>query len=263
MRIRGKIIGGLLGLLIGGPIGLLFGVLLGHWIDLGYLRAFIAATQAGVHTHAQKVFFDNTFKIMGYIAKSDGHVSESEIHAAREVMSKMGLNEVLKQQAITLFSFGKQKDFNVDHALFELRQVFRLQPTLLQLFLDIQLQMARADGGLTTAKQSTLQYICDKLGVANYRFDESRQQQWRYQHQQYQHPRATETLSLQEAYDLLNVSKEATHDEIKKAYRRAMSQNHPDKLIAKGLPPEMIKVATQKTQKIKKAFDVIRKNSGF
>src|SRR3989338_9515367 len=122
MRYKGKIIGASLGLLFGGPIGLFFGLLLGHLHDLGYFQAFLAATQAGVHTHAQKVFFENTFKVMGYLAKSDGRVSESEIHAARVIMDKLGLNTVLKQQAIVLFNLGKQKDFDVDRALLELRQ---------------------------------------------------------------------------------------------------------------------------------------------
>ena len=260
MQYKGKVIGALLGLLLGGPIGLFLGLIIGHFHDLGYFRAFIAATQAGVHTHAQKIFFENTFKIMGYIAKSDGRVSEHEIEIARSVMSQMGLTDILKQQAMILFSLGKQKDFHLERALLELRHVCRLQPALLQLFLDIQLQMASADGGLTIAKRQTLQHICDLLGVVGYHFHEQSQQQWRYQ--QHRRPQASDTLSLREAYHLLNASENATSDEIKKAYRRAMSQNHPDKLIAKGLPPEMIKVATQKTQRIKKAFDMIRKSRG-
>src|SRR3990167_502111 len=106
MRYKGKITGAVLGLLLGGPVGLLFGLMLGNWYDLGYFRAFISATQAGVHTHAQKIFFENTFKIMGYIAKSDGRVSEHEIEIARSVMSQMGLTDILKQQAMILFSLG-------------------------------------------------------------------------------------------------------------------------------------------------------------
>src|SRR3990167_5185363 len=170
----------------------------------------------------------------------------------------MGLNEALKQQAIHLFSVGKEPSFNLDQALFELRQVCHIQPALLQLFLDIQLQMASADGGLSSAKKATLQHICARLGIAGF---ESHQNDNQYQHYG-RKPAQSDTMSLSDAYKMLDITDDATPEAIKKAYRRAMSQNHPDKLIAKGLPPEMIKVATQKTQRIKKAFDMIRKSRG-
>ena len=64
--------------------------------------------------------------------------------------------------------------------------------------------------------------------------------------------------SLDAAYEILGVSKAATDADVKKAYRRLMSQHHPDKLIAKGLPDEMVKLATEKTQKIKAAYEEIR-----
>ena len=53
------------------------------------------------------------------------------------------------------------------------------------------------------------------------------------------------------------ISEQASPAEIKKAYRKQMSQHHPDKLLAKGLPEEMIKIATEKTQNIKAAYDRI------
>src|SRR3989338_5033427 len=251
MKFKGKIIGATIGLIIGGPIGMALGFIAGHLYDVGYFKAIIQATQGAVHTHAQQIFFNATFKVMGYIAKSDGHVSENEIHTARKIMSQMGLNETLKEQAIHLFNAGKQPDFHLDQTLFQLRQVFQMQPGLLTVFLDIQLQMASADGQLSATKNATLQNIREKLGVTGY--------------QQYQnHTRSrTASMSLNDAYDILSVSPSANADEIKKAYRKLMSQNHPDKLIAKWLPPEMIKVATQKTQKIKEAYELIKKTKEF
>ncbi len=243
-----------------GPIGLVFGFILGHLYDIGYFGQFANVMKSTAHTHAQQIFFNNTFKIMGYIAKSDGHVSENEIRTAKHIMQRMGLNETLKSQAIQLFTIGKRPDFNLDAALNELRQACFMQPTLLQLFLEIQYQMAAADSGqLTAAKQQTLQHICAKLGVAGFQYHQAGGQ---YQHSQRQRTgsRASSAFRLQEAYQLLGVANDASDDEVKKAYRRQMSQNHPDKLIAKGLPPEMIKVATQKTQRIKEAYELIKKS---
>ena len=69
---------------------------------------------------------------------------------------------------------------------------------------------------------------------------------------------ANDTLTLTQAYKILGVNKGSSEAEIKKAYRRLMSQHHPDKLVAKGLPDEMIALATEKTQEIRKAYDLIK-----
>ncbi len=262
MKFRGKLLGALFGLMFAGPIGMALGFIAGHLYDLGYFRAFIQATQGGAYTYAQQVFFNNTFKIMGYIAKSDGHVSEKEIQTARTIMSKMGLNEAQKQLAIQLFTLGKQNDFNLNMALFELQHVCRMQPTLLQIFLEIQFEMVSSDGQPSQAKQKTLEQICAKLGVAGFHYNQ-RDQGYQGQYQQQSRRSSADALSMKEAYDLLGIAQTATPEEIKKAYRRMMSQNHPDKLIAKGLPPEMIKVATQKTQRIKQAYEKIKETKGF
>ena len=137
MKFRGKFIGAMVGLMIAGPVGMALGFIAGHLYDLGYFRAFLQAVQGNIHTQSQQIFFNTTFKVMGYVAKSDGHISVNEIRTAQMIMSKMGLNEALKQQAIHLFSVGKEPSFNLDQALFELRQVCHIQPALLQLFLDI------------------------------------------------------------------------------------------------------------------------------
>ncbi|MDP1574142.1 MAG: co-chaperone DjlA [Coxiellaceae bacterium] len=258
MRFKGKIIGCLMGMLCFGSIGAALGFIVGHLYDIGYFRAFLEATQNSVHTQTQKIFFENTFKIMGYIAKSDGHVSQNEINTARSIMSKMRLNPLLKAQAITLFTLGKQPHFDIDSAIQELRQVCHTQPILLQLFLDIQWQMASADGPISAAKKRTLERICAKLGIDDFQTQGHQYSEQHYRYQQQRPSQSSDQLTLTEAYQLLGLSANATDDAVKHAYRRMMSQHHPDKLIAKGLPPEMIKVATQKTQQIKKAYETIK-----
>jgi DnaJ like chaperone protein len=249
----GKIIGGFLGFSLMGPFGLLLGLLIGHQFDLGYQRLKHLGIHPTDHLRAQSTFFRTTFQVMGYVAKADGHISENEIRIARQIMSKMGLSEVQRQAAIRFFTEGKQAHFNLDAALSELKQVCQRNPILLHVFVELQTQAAYADGHLTRLKVDALQKISQTLG-ARVHFADFREG---FAGQQYRQSATHQYTSLDEAYALLAVEKTASNPDVKRAYRRQMSQNHPDKLVAKGLPESMMKLATEKTQKIKAAYDQI------
>jgi len=264
---NGKIIGVFLGAILGGPVGALIGIAIGHMYDIGlfdrWLQRFGFSSHAGRNANIQQLFFSSTFSIMGYLAKSDGVVSENEIRAARRVMGQFGLNPTMKQEAIRFFTQGKQADFNANAVLAKLKSACLHHPSLLRTFLDIQLQMAYADGQqISAAKRAAFQNICSQLGISRFNFNHFEQRYRAEQnYRQYQHreqPRQNPRQHLHDAYKILDVSSTASVADIKKAYRRQMSKNHPDKLIAKGLPPEMIKVATQKTQQIKSAYETIK-----
>jgi DnaJ like chaperone protein len=68
---------------------------------------------------------------------------------------------------------------------------------------------------------------------------------------------------LQSAYEVLDVKESVSDAELKRAYRRLMSQHHPDKLVSKGLPEEMIELAKQKTQEIRKAYEEVKEHRGM
>lgn len=271
MTFWGKLIGGFCGFLIAGPFGLLLGIIIGHIFDRGLNISrrqwqFGGSNQAG----SQQVFFKTTFLVMGYIAKADGRVSEAEIQAARAVMSRMGLNEAMRQQAMDYFAQGKQADFNLEQSLTELLAACHHNKILLRMFVELQFQVAQADGMLSAQKQQVLQTICQRLGFApfNFAFFEDlfgfkagQQQGYQgyqqgYRQQGYQGAQR-QRFSLHEAYALLGVNETTSDVDVKRAYRRLMSQHHPDKLVSKGLPEEMMKLATEKTQNIKAAYESI------
>ena len=260
MTYRWRFLLSLLGFAFYGLNGALVGFVLGFFLDM-YQRQ-----DQKKHSQAiQRVFFDVSFQVMGYLAKSDGRVSEREISTARLIMSQMGLNETMKQEAIRLFTEGKQQEFDIVNAMNRLKRACWRHPSLLKMFLDFQYQMANADDGqISTGKRQAFEHICRLLGVQGFRHNQyhrSRSNQHSGYQQRYGSGQRSCTLS--DAYRTLDVTSDATDAEVKKAYRRLMSRNHPDRLIAKGVPPEMIKLATQKTQQIKEAYEKIKAYRGF
>lgn len=275
MNWTGKIFGFFIGLMFGGNIGAVIGLLIGHYFDLGPYSPSVKLSPQRLY-QVQQAYLRATFLVMGHIAKADGHVSDDEIQAARTIMDNMRLNNTQKHEAIQLFYEGKKSHFNLDQALNELFQVCGDQAMLMRMFIDIQFRAAAANGHIGPNKHRILEKICLRFNFnfdefagfySHYSYTKSENAQSNYQ-QSYQRQRSRSgqnrqqtgatTNKLDNAYKMLNISKTASKDEVKKAYRRHMSQNHPDKLIAKGLPEEMIKLATQKTQAIKEAYDIIR-----
>lgn len=249
----GKALGGAFGFTIGGPLGALLGIALGHSFDRGLRQVESGAAEAD-QERIQATFFTATFSVMGYIAKCDGRVSRDEIQLAEAVMQRLGLNAEMRESAKKLFNEGKAADFPIADVIAQFRRETHRRTTLIQMFLEIQLQAAYADGVMHPAEKAALQDICRGLGIPLSRLerlDEMLRAGF---------GAASTTSSLDDAYHILGVDKSVSDADLKKAYRRLMSQHHPDKLVAKGLPDEMIEDANDKTQQIKSAYDLIRKS---
>lgn len=271
MNWSGKLIGGFFGFMLAGPFGIIFGALIGHLFDKGFAKQWhnFGRYSAEQQAQIQHAFFTATFAVMGHIAKSDGHVSEQEIHLAQIMMSQLGLNEEQKKRAIEAFSLGKQTDFNLEKTLAQLLQTCHNNKALLQMFVEMQFRTAMAEGHLTSTKKQLLKMICQRLGLAPLQFSffgEGANQQYSYQEYHSQQQRHTtgnpSRITLKEAYHTLDVSESTSNADVKRAYRRLISKNHPDKLVSKGLPEEMMKLATEKTQRIKAAYDRICETRG-
>jgi DnaJ like chaperone protein len=258
----GKVLGGAFGFMLGGPLGALLGAVLGHNLDLGLARLPEGELGEGEKERVQAAFFTATFSVMGHIAKADGRVSEDEIEMARAVMRQMELDEKMRRAAIDLFTQGKSPDFQLDPVLDQFRRECRGRSTLIRLFIEIQLQASFADGHLDEAEDKLLRHICRKLRFPQSQY-ERLEEMIRAELHQGRQSGGAQRPTLPDAYALLNVEPEASDQEVKRAYRRLLSQHHPDKLVAKGLPEEMMKVAAQKTHEIRQAYERIKKERGF
>ena len=256
----GKALGGAFGFMVGGPLGALMGIAFGHSFDRG-MGKLEAADWGEDQERIQAAFFTATFSVMGHIAKADGRVSPEEIRLAEAVMERLGLNSEMRASARKLFNEGKSADFPIDEIMRQFRSETHRRTTLIQMFLEIQLQAAYADGVMHPAEKEALRSICGHLGIPAAQLDRLEEMLRAGFGRAGYDAAATET-SLQDAYRLLGVGESASDADIKKTYRRLMSQHHPDKLVAKGLPEQMIKDATEKTQQIKAAYELIRESRG-
>jgi DnaJ like chaperone protein len=282
----GKITGGAFGFLVGGPLGAAFGVALGHQLDQATfdLKAHQAGLSPEQAERLHRTYLSALFQTLGSVAKSDGRVSVSELAMAREIMTRMQLPPPDVEMAMRFFNEGKQPHFSLRHTLDELREVVGERPLLIRFFMAVLVEMALCEGRLTTAKGRLLLDICDGLGFSRYEFfgirtrieasrrfgrfggaghqNRARMHREDYGHQceqrQYAPQRPLPDLgSLGEAYRILGISPSASESEIKRAYRRAISRNHPDKIAAQHLPASEVGKATEMTQKIQQAYDKI------
>lgn len=251
----GKIVGGGFGFMLGGPLGALMGAALGHHFDKGLSN--LEGVGVGNQQRTQAAFFSASFSIMGYLAKVDGHVSRDEIAMAQHVMAQMNLSAEQKKAAIALFNEGKQPDFPLDAVLQQFRMECHRRTNLMQMFMEILISTAMADGRLHDQESSAITYIGQQLG-----FNPSYIQQLLNMVGAQSHFTGTaqSAASIDDAYTVLGVDKNTSDVDLKKAYRRLMSQHHPDKLVAKGMPEEMIKLANEKTHEIKAAYELIKKS---
>lgn len=250
------LLGSVIGLFTGGPAGLVMGGLFGYFASrllLGAVKAF----------HPQRALFKATFSVMGKVAKADGRVSENEIAFASALMNQMRLTGEKRQEAIDQFNAGKEADFDVAEALKPLAVYLRHRPDVRMFFVEVQLQAAFADGEVSAAELEVIQQVCAHLQMTKQEVEMlvARMQAQQSFHQQGQQgfagPQAAQMLDA--AYRVLGVEAEATDAEVKKAYRKLMSQHHPDKLVSKGLPEEMVTMAKEKSQEIQAAYEQVRR----
>ena len=260
MGIGGKVIGGILGFVIGGPIGALIGLVLGHLVDLNR----VGGGRVGFgRTRDHTTFFNTTFAVMGHLCKADGRVSAEEIRAAELVMDQLRLSESRRAEARTMFRVGKASDFRLAEALDAFQAAYGRSAQLKIMFLQIQMSAAWADGQVGEAERSVLHEIAGRLSIPEIAFRQvealvaamaGRAHRSDGRRSSSQPPSRAD---LDSAYRALGVSPKDTDAHIKRAYRRLISQHHPDKLISKGLPEDMMRAATERTAEIKASYDLI------
>lgn len=269
MRYWGKVLGVALALIMGGGFwGVVFGLLIGHAVDKVRTRrsAWFSNQQ-----QRQSLFFSTTFEVMGHLTKSKGRVTQADIQIATLLMDRMQLHGEARSGAQHAFRVGKENGYPLREKMRQLRSVCFGRFDLIRMFLEIQIQAAFADGSLHPNERQVLYVIAEELGISRVQFDQflrmmegGQQFGGGYNQSQgggFQQQQRGPTLA--DACNVLGIKSDDDSTTIKRAYRKLMSEHHPDKLVAKGLPPEMMQMAKQKAQEIQKAYDLIKTAKGF
>lgn len=240
---------GLIGLAIGGSWGLLVGGVLGWWLGRRIKRRLNIARM-----RIQEGFLESIFSVMGCLCQADGKVTKGELDVAEKLFDQMHLQGEQRARARAAFERGRADDFNLDTELASVNRLTQRQPILRQVFLQVQLTAIAADGVLHPAEHEMILRVARGVGCS----EAEVQQIEAMLHGAAANSQGSSEEALKDAYRVLGVAEDAGDAEIKRAYRRLMSQNHPDKLAGKGLPESMREVAQARTSEIGNAYERIR-----
>ena len=290
MQFVGKILGFILGYkFFGGFFGGLLGLIIGHWGDKKlYELGSVSSSIFGKGLTRQSLFMQTTFAVLGHISKAKGRVTEGDIQLARNLMASMKLDVNQQQLAQQAFTLGKETDFPLRKVIQEFREACGQRNDLLRFFVEVQMQAALQDGSLDQKEQQILFTIAEILGMSRFQFEQmiamvaaaqqfrsgyygqrtyqqgnSQQDNYQQGYGRYQQSQSSSGPTLEDAYKVLGVTASDEQNTVKRAYRKLMNEHHPDKLVAKGLPPEMMEVAKEKAQQIQAAYDLICKTKGW
>ena len=252
-----KFIGIIAGYIFFGFFGALFGLFVGSFFDR--MRVYGSGGMNPLqNVLRQTVFLETVFISMGKLAKADGHVSQDEIDHVEQFMQKLNMTAEHRSQAIALFKRGADPEFDIEATYKRFMAVCGHTKNLKQVLLVYLIVMALADGHFHPAEETLLIEIAARLGYDQAAFKKLMDMVLNQSH--FSGGQANAAAALDDAYKALGVTKDSTDAEIKRAYRKLMSQYHPDKLMGQGVPEDMIAMATEQAKEIQLAYDLIKKS---
>src|SRR5579884_2261016 len=233
MSIWGKVSGAATGLFVAGPVGALVGAVAGHFF-------LDRDSDPGV------TFTIAIIALAGKMAKADGIASEQEFEIFRRVFIMPPEEEANVRR---IFNLARQDMAGFEHYAGQIARLFRGNPAVLEDVLDGLFEIAKADGVLHPCEAKFLERVAEIFGFAP---------------NEYRRIRASHFApELTDPYVILGVSYSADEEEIRHTYRRLVRENHPDSLIARGVPAEFIRLATDKLAAINTAYEKIRAERGL
>lgn len=262
MKWIGKVVGGVVGLLLlRNPLGFGLGVLAGHLYDIGAL-----ALRGSPRQRVAQSFFDLLFAFVGALAKADGRVSEREIAATEQLMQRLRLDAAQRREAVLRFNAGKAPGFDVERAIDELRVWCLGRRDHAYVLIDVLLDVVFADGA-GSEREQLMRRLCAALGVSEREvagLAAMKGHAWsarRSTASESAAPPPPPTRGGPDPYAVLGVARDADERSVKRAWRKLMSEHHPDKLG--DVPAALRERAEQRARDINAAYERIKHERGF
>jgi DnaJ like chaperone protein len=196
-------------------------------------------------------------------AIGDGAQAGCSLEDGREAMRRFSLGAAEVQRAIGFFTAGKAADYPLAGVLGALRDATAGREDLRRLFVQIQLEAALRGGGLGAPARGVFARLCSALDITAIEFAALEAMLRMRGFAAAAGSARGEAERLADAYQVLGVAPGAGDAEVTLAYRRLVSRNHPDKLVASGLPQSMVEAAHERTRRILEAYEIIRKHRGM
>lgn len=259
MSIWGKIIGGMAGFSIGGPLGALLGAALGHAVDKMHTRGEArtppwADASPRSEQERQIAFTLAVIVLAAKMAKADGVVTRAEIDAFKRLFQ---IPRQDMEQVGRMFDEARQTADGFEPYAAQIADLFRDSPTVLEELLHALFLIARADGEINPSEDLFLSRVARIFGFSAAHFATIRARAAAGESS------AASSAAESDPYAVLGVSPSASDQEVKDAYRRLIRENHPDLLIAKGLPPELVANANRTMAAINAAFETVKRMRGL
>jgi len=207
-------------------------------------------------------FIRALFSTIAQISKIDGRITKKEIAATKALIERLKLTESERRQAILFFQKGRELDFDLQGTLQEFASHFKVHDKMRIIFMEVLLEAAVSDGELSTGEEAILERVRIVLKIPinvfismlSAREAEHQPQSDSRNHRQV----ANKPQPLSQSYAALGLKAEANAQEVKRAYRKLMSQYHPDKLSSQGLPDEIRDMAKRRVYEINTAYNRIK-----
>jgi len=257
----GKVVGAVAGLATGRPWMALIGALLGHQFDRGFADRF---TKFGPDVSSGRLeklsgpYVKALFQTMGHLAKADGRVTEDEIRAVRSLMNRLGLGPVEVRQAIAWFESGKVASFPLKSTLRQVRAESARKAEKRALFVRLLMEVALSKPRLHERERALLWIVCTEMEIG--RVELAQLEAMLRAQRGFRRSAAgdADARRVAEAYAALGMEKSSSNDEIKKAYRRLMNKNHPDKLSGNNPDQAAIMEAERRTREVRGAYEMLK-----
>ena len=240
MSLIGGLVGGMIGFTFLGPLGALIGSVVGSRMGRNSVRR-----KNPNNLDHQVAFFAALFACLAKIAKADGQVTKEEINKIEDfITQKFNLDGDQRNFAINIFQKAKDDNVSFDAYAKQLASLLKSSPNSLMIFYELLFELAMADGELHPNEEKLLKRVPRIFGFNDGLYSQLFQKYG---------------LKTQNFYEVLGVSKQMNFDEIRKIYLKKRREFHPDKLISKGLPEELIEKAKEKFIEIQEAYEELEK----